>query len=293
MRNDIDLSVRQAAAVYMKNMITNSWLEKEVSIAQPLEFSIHEQDRKAVRDNIVEALIQTPEMIRLQLGTCIYNIIKCDFPGRWPQIVEQICTLFGSQDLNRYSGALLCLYQLVKNYEYKKADERTPLTEAMQILLPQLYGLMEFLLSDKERRENAECVLLQKQALKIFHAMTQYCLPLDLITNVVFTQWMEICRKVIESEVPDSSQIDEDERLEMPWWKAKKWALHICCRTFDRYGSPGHVVNKEYQKFAEWYLPTFTGGILQSLLNVLKEYRNNVYVSPRVITEILHYIKTS
>lgn len=290
MGNEVEIPVRQAAAVYMKNIITSSWLEKEVSVTQPLEFSIHEQDRSLVRDNIVEALIQAPETIRLQFGTCIYNIIKCDFPGRWPQIVDQIRNLFTFPDLNRWSGALLCLYQLVKNYEYKKADERTPLTEAMQILLPQVYGLMNHLLSIEQ---NEECVLLQKQVLKIFHAMTQYCLPLDLITNEVFTQWMQICCRVIESPVPDSSQHDEDERLEMPWWKAKKWALHICCRTFDRYGSPGHVVNKEYQKFAEWYLPTFTGGILKSLLNVLDQYRNNVYVSPRVVSEILHYIKTS
>lgn len=290
MRDDIDLSVRQAAVVYMKNIITSSWLEKEVSITQPLEFSIHEQDRGVIRKNIVEALPRTPELIRTQLGTCIYNIIKCDFPGRWPEIVTQILGLFSPPDPIRWSGALICLYQLVKNYEYKKADERTPLTEAMVILLPKVHESMNHLLSIEQ---NEECVLLQKQILKIFHAMTQYCLPLDLITNDVFTEWMSICCRIIGNPVPDSSQLDEDQRLEMPWWKAKKWALHICCRTFDRYGSPGHVVNNEYQKFAEWYLPTFTGVILRSLLNVLDQYRNSVYVSPRVITEILHYIKTS
>lgn len=60
-----------------------------------------------------------------------------------------------------------------------------------------------------------------------------------------------------------------------------------------RYGSPGNVVNKEYQQFAEWYLPTFTGGILEALLKVLDQYRNKIYVSPRVLTEILKYIKTA
>lgn len=62
---------------------------------------------------------------------------------------------------------------------------------------------------------------------------------------------------------------------------------------FFRYGSPGNVVNKEYQQFAEWYLPTFTGGILEALLKVLDQYRNKIYVSPRVLTEILKYIKTA
>lgn len=103
---------------------------------------------------------------------------------------------------------------------------------------------------------------------------------------------MEICQYVITCDVPiDITNIDEDDRLELPWWKAKKWAMHICVRTFERYGSPGNVVNKEYQKFAEWYLPTFTGGILESLFKVLHQYHAGMYISPRVLTEVLNYIK--
>lgn len=103
---------------------------------------------------------------------------------------------------------------------------------------------------------------------------------------------MEVCRAIIDSPVPvDVSQLDNDERLELPWWKAKKWALHICVRTFERYGSPTNCVNKEYKEFAKWYLPTFTGDIIKSLLKVLDAYRNNIYVSPRVLTEILNYLK--
>ena len=27
---------------------------------------------------------------------------------------------------------------------------------------------------------------------------------------------------------------DEEELAKLPWWKAKKWALHILCRVFER-----------------------------------------------------------
>ena len=67
---------------------------------------------------------------------------------------------------------MVCLYQLVKNYEYKKADERTPLTEAMNLLLPMLYQLMVNLMTDASEQS----VLLQKQILKIYHALTQVSL---------------------------------------------------------------------------------------------------------------------
>lgn len=72
--------------------------------------------------------------------------------------------------MNAWNGALLCLYQLVKNYEYKKADERAPLTDAMNLLLPMIYQLMVNLLNSKQDDTN---VLLEKQILKIYHALTQ------------------------------------------------------------------------------------------------------------------------
>lgn len=58
---------------------------------------------------------------------------------------------------------------------------------------------------------------------------------MDLITKEAFTQWMEICVQIISRDAPDSSHVDEDYRPELPWWKAKKWALHIVVRMFERY----------------------------------------------------------
>lgn len=63
----------------------------------------------------------------------------------------------------------MCLYQLTKNYEYKKADERTPLTEAMNLLLPMLYQLQLRLMADPSEQS----VSLQHKVLKIYHALTQ------------------------------------------------------------------------------------------------------------------------
>lgn len=57
------------------------------------------------------------------------------------------------------------------------------------------------------------------------------------------------------------------------------------------YGSPSNVVSEKYQKFAEWYLPTFSSGVLEVLLKILDQYRNRVYVSPRVLTDVLNYLK--
>lgn len=178
------------------------------------------------------------------------------------------------------------MYQLVKNFEYKKTEERGPLHEAMNLLLPQLYLLLSRILDDPSE----QAVLLQKEGLKVFFALTQYALPLNLISREAFSKWMEICHRITERPVPPAAiQPDEDERADLPWWKCKKWALHILYRMFERYGSPGNVT-KEYNEFAEWYLQTFSSGILEVLLKNLDAYRGGAWLPPRVLQQTLNYL---
>ena len=56
-----------------------------------------------------------------------------------------------------------------------------------------------------------------------------------------------------------------------------------------RYGSPGNVL-KDYNQFSEWYLKTFSEGIISSLLNLLDQYRKKIYVAPRVLQQTLNYL---
>ncbi|ENN75634.1 hypothetical protein YQE_07812, partial [Dendroctonus ponderosae] len=280
MMADCDMPVRQAGAIYLKNLISTSWQDREAEAGQPVPFALHEQDR------IVDAVVHAPDLIRTQLCTCVNNMVKHDFPGRWTQIVDKISVYLSNPDPTCWLGTLLCLYQLVKNFEYKKIEERAPLHEAMNLLLPQLYQLEIRILADPSE----QAVLLQKEGLKIYFALTQYILPLGLISKESFAQWMEVCRQVVERAVPpEALQPDEDERPDLPWWKCKKWALHILCRMFERYGSPGHV-SKEYNEFSEWYLETFSTGILEVLLRVLDGYRGGHWVPPRVLQQTLNYL---
>lgn len=285
--SEVDMPVRQAGAIYLKNLITSNWVDRETDNAA-LQFSIHEQDRAMIRNAIVDAVVMAPELIRVQLAVCISNIVKHDFPGRWTQIIDKITIYLQNPDASCWPGVLLALYQLVKNFEYKKAEDRGPLHEAMNLLLPMIYQLIVRLLPDASEQS----VLLQKQILKIFFALTQYTLPLDLISKEVFSQWMDVVRQVADRPVPvetNDPNLDDEERSELPWWKCKKWALHILQRMFERYGSPGKVI-KEYKDFSEWYLQTFSGGILEVLLKILDQYRRKVFVSPRVVQQSLNYI---
>lgn len=145
-------------------------------------------------------------------------------------MVDNISIYLQNPDVKGWNGALITMYQLVKTYEYKRAEERAPLNEAMNLLLPMIYQLMLNLMNDQSEAS----VLMQKQVLKIYYALTQFSLPLDLITKETFSQWMEICRQIAERPVPDCSHLDDDEKPEFAWWKTKKWATHIMVRMFER-----------------------------------------------------------
>ncbi|XP_038617082.1 importin-8 isoform X3 [Tachyglossus aculeatus] len=230
----VEFPVRQAAAIYLKNMVTQYWPDREPPPGEAIfPFNIHENDRQQIRDNIVEGIIRSPDLVR-----------------------------------------------------YKKAEDREPLIAAMQIFLPRIQQQIIQLLPDPSHYS----VLLQKQILKIFYALVQYALPLQLVNNQTMTQWMEIFRTIIDRMVPpETLQIDEDDRPELVWWKCKKWALHIVARLFERYGSPGNVT-KEYFEFSEFFLKTYAVGIQQVLLKILDQYRQKEYVAPRVLQQTLNYL---
>ncbi|KAG7250962.1 hypothetical protein CRUP_025644 [Coryphaenoides rupestris] len=201
MSDQLDLNVRQAGVIYLKNMISQHWCEGDSSTTEPPANNIPEEDRQFIRDNIVEAIIHSPERIRVQLTTCIHHMIKHDYPGKWTTIVDKIGFYLQSDNSAGWLGILLCLYQLVKNYEYKKPDERQPLVAAMHIFMPMLKERFIQLLPDP----SSDSVLVQKQIFKILYALFQ-----------------------------ETMQADEEERPELPWWKCKKWALHILARLFER-----------------------------------------------------------
>ncbi|XP_076030766.1 importin-7 msk isoform X2 [Oratosquilla oratoria] len=287
MMSEVDMPVRQAGVIYLKNMVAHHWKDAEYEAGEPIPFHIHEQDRAMIRDAIVDAVVHAPDLVRVQLAVCTYQMVKHDFPGRWTTIVDKISIYLQNPDTSLWMGALLCLYQLVKNFEYKKKEDRNPLHEAMSMLLPMCYERLVHLLPDPSEHST----LLQKLILKIFYALTQYHMPLDLLDREHFTQWMEAVRQIGDRPVPEQTlQVDEDERPALPWWKVKKWALHILARIFERYGCP-KTVSKEYKPFAEWYVKTFSEGVLQVLLKILDQFRSKVYVSPRVLQQTLHYLE--
>lgn len=68
-------SVVFVGVIYLKNLITSNWADKEVD-SGPIEFSIHEQDRAMIRDAIVDAVVHAPDLIRQVAIRLVYHQFK-------------------------------------------------------------------------------------------------------------------------------------------------------------------------------------------------------------------------
>jgi hypothetical protein len=112
MSQEVEMPVRQAGSIYLKNMITKSWEEAEEG--EEPRFNIHEQDRAVIRDALVDAAVHAPPIIRAQLSVCIGSVCKRDFPGRWSSLVDKIVVYLQSPDAGGWPGALISLLSLVK-----------------------------------------------------------------------------------------------------------------------------------------------------------------------------------
>lgn len=75
-----------------------------------------------------------------------------------------------------YLAFCVCLLSCARCPRYKNADERKPLLAAMKIFLPRIQQLITQLLADG----TIFSVLIQKQILKIFHALVQVCCSAEL-----------------------------------------------------------------------------------------------------------------
>ena len=76
----------------------------------------------------------------------------------------------------------------------------------MNLLLPQIYEIGFRSMNDKSQ----EMTTVRKIILKIYFALTQYVLPLELINREVFTNWMEFLRLVLEQDIPQEAQVNTD-----------------------------------------------------------------------------------
>lgn len=119
MSEQVEMPARQAGAIYLKNTVSNYWepVKLDETTTTPVE-ALGEQDKQTIRDNLIEAVIHSPDPIRNQLVICVRQIAQADFPDKWTAIIEKVHHFIQTNDMNQWYGSLQAFYQLCKVFEY-------------------------------------------------------------------------------------------------------------------------------------------------------------------------------
>eukprot|EP00850_Spirogloea_muscicola_P013908 SM000097S24761 [mRNA] locus=s97:152586:160145:+ [translate_table: standard] len=158
-----DLAIRQIASIYFKNLVAKDWVAKDSGRASKDGTC----DKATVRDNLLEAIICAPALLRSQLGECLKTIVQSDYPEQWQALLPLVDGNLHSMDQPRVTGALFALRVLARKYEFKHEDEeRAPSHVLVSTTFPVLINIFKYLLSLPE--PDAEIAILIKLICKIF-----------------------------------------------------------------------------------------------------------------------------
>uniref|UniRef100_A0A7N8X746 Exportin-2 n=1 Tax=Mastacembelus armatus TaxID=205130 RepID=A0A7N8X746_9TELE len=114
-----DSVIRVCAAVTFKNYIKRNW-----RIVEDEPNKISDPDRTAIKANIVNLMLSSPEQIQKQLSDAISIIGREDFPQKWPDLLTEMVTRFRSGDFHIINGVLHTAHSLFKRYRHEfKSNE--------------------------------------------------------------------------------------------------------------------------------------------------------------------------
>ncbi|PWZ00666.1 ARM repeat-containing protein [Testicularia cyperi] len=277
----VDLAVRQAAAIYAKNRVRRHWDATPIRGA-PALVVIPDSDRQAIKSMILPALVDAPAPIRVHVASSLGTIARCDFPDTWPNLMDQIGELLQSNQPHQVYGGLRALLEVVRAYRWnngvKMMDKLAPAT------LPHILQTGQNLLRS-DNVSSAEVGEIVYVILKVYKTSMHTELTKHQQSHESIVPWGTFLLDVVQKEI-DPSQLpsDDDAREVAPWWKAKKWAFHSLNKLFSRYGNPSQLPSdmKGYKPFAEHFVQTFAPEILKVYLRIVElNTQNKMWISKK------------
>jgi hypothetical protein len=276
----VDLAIRQVAAISFKNLVSRGWGKQ----GEDNGF-IPPNDKEVVKQNVLLALVHTPPLVRVQIAECIKSIIYCDYPEKWPGLLNEIFSLLSSQEPPKIYAALYALRMLTRKYEYKNEEDRVPLYNVVNSIFPTVIQIFQQLIATEVK--TLEVVEMLKLCLKVYWSTIYLSVPQLLMQEDHFNAWMNALKVLLECPVPAEAVGNVKEQ----WWKVKKWVLHIINRLFNKFDKAKRVKEDDPQyPFAVLFEANCSCQFLQSIMNMLAGLTQGQYISERATNLALQYL---
>jgi len=282
----VDLGVRQAASIQFKQTVAKAWEPKEKESAR-----LGDDDKAVIRANMLEAIIQSPPLLRSQLGETLRAIVDADYPERWPDLLSAVGQNVSSPDHSRVYGALYALRLLARKYEFKDEEERQPVQHIVHAAFPTLLSIFNQIVASPAAAPEAGEIL--KLVGKTFWSCTFLEIPDHIAQPEVFQAWLVAFHSLIVRPVPAEGQpTDPEQRRQWSWWKCKKWALHVVNRMYNRYGDP-RMLKKDRRPLAHLFTKQYAPRFMEAYIGLLGSLAQGQYLPDRVTNLLLQYVTTA
>ena len=213
----VDLSIRQAASVFFKNLVEAHWAPEDETA-----YTIPEATKTQCKDGLLSLFLVVPPKLQAQLSAAMSRIASKDFPERWPTLLGQLVSQLGAaasatpRDYAKVGGLLAIFHSITSRYRHEfKSDtlyaEIQTVLVAFQEPLLQLAQLAASELPAATAAGKAAAVPLLSALTtlaKLFHDLTAQDLPAYFEDHLA--EWMVI--------VPDCETIATGWYLIAPRW---------------------------------------------------------------------------
>eukprot|EP01130_Rhizamoeba_saxonica_P012742 TRINITY_DN5409_c0_g1_i1.p1 TRINITY_DN5409_c0_g1~~TRINITY_DN5409_c0_g1_i1.p1 ORF type:complete len:991 (+),score=205.24 TRINITY_DN5409_c0_g1_i1:46-3018(+) len=256
--------IRQAAAIYFKNLTRRHWA------TDPRMFDA--ETKFFVKESILNTMCKIPTLIRKTVGLSLFHIVDNDFPQEWPNLIDSIMALISTQDIQIVYGALHALRIVVKRYEWvgsRSPEKRDILYKIVQTTFPRLLDLYKALLKENSLEAMQMIVII----IKIFKSCTSNLWPDPLNDRDVIYSWITILVTTLERPISIAGEPELlNERLMWGPWLAKKTISSLFEHFFGRYGKLRKEENDGSKLFVQIFHSELIPKLLESISNILVQF---------------------
>ncbi|MGH0145719.1 UNVERIFIED_CONTAM: hypothetical protein FKN15_024670 [Acipenser sinensis] len=261
-----DNVIRVCAAVMFKNYIKRNW-----RIVEDEPNKICDIDRTAIKANIVNLMLSSPEQIQKQLSDAVSIIGREDFPQKWPDLLTEMVNRFQSGDFHIINGVLRTAHSLFKRYrhEFKSNELWTEIKLVLDTFaqpLTELFKATIELCQTHANDVNALKILFSSLTLiaKLFYSLNFQDLPEFFEDNM--ETWMTNFHNLLTLDNKLLQTDDEEEAGLLELLKSQ-----IC----DNAALYAQKYDEEFQP----YLPRFVTDIWNLLVTTGQEVKYDLLVS--------------
>ena len=132
--------------MYLKNRVNRGWAPPD---DLPLQKSISEEEKLAVRNRLLPVLATAHSQVRAQIIPTLQKILQYDFPARWPNFMDITLQLLNTNDASSVYAGLQCVLAICRTYRFKSGENREDFNRIVEASFPQILAIGTRLLDER------------------------------------------------------------------------------------------------------------------------------------------------